>query len=203
MKRIECFYSDTILFATGNSNKTSEVRKILGSGFKIIDLVEFGLEIELKEEEETLEGNAVSKARQAQQLTGLNSCFAEDTGLEVDILNGEPGVRSGRYAGSNKDSKANIDKLLKKLEGVESRAARFRTVIAYVSGEESKVFEGIVRGRIGHTPSGRGGFGYDPIFIPEGYSQTFGDLDAEIKNQISHRANAFEKFSRWLQPKTG
>ncbi|TVR90036.1 MAG: RdgB/HAM1 family non-canonical purine NTP pyrophosphatase [Saprospirales bacterium] len=189
----------TILFATGNSNKTREARAILGGEFVLRDLSEIGFDGELKEEEDTLEGNAISKAKQALQLTEFESCFAEDTGLEVVALGGAPGVFSARYAGKDGNSEANIKKLLENLEGVPDRRARFRTVIAYVRGEEVSTFEGIVEGTIGEEPKGRKGFGYDPVFIPRGYNQTFAQLPISLKNKISHRARAFEKFTNWLR----
>ncbi len=187
-----------ILFATGNSNKTKEARAILGGDFLLRDLSDIGFDGELKEEEDTLEGNAISKAKQALQLTEFEACFAEDTGLEVAALDGAPGVLSARYAGNAGNSEANIKKLLENLKGETDRSARFRTVIAYVRGEEVFTFEGIIEGTIGEEPKGREGFGYDPVFIPRGYDQTFAQLSISVKNKISHRARAFDKFSRWL-----
>ncbi len=188
-----------ILFATGNSNKTKEARAILGGEFVLRDLSDIGFEGELKEEEDTLEGNAISKAKQALQLIEFETCFAEDTGLEVVALDGAPGVFSARYAGKEGNSEANIKKLLANLKVETDRSARFRTVIAYVSGSEVFTFEGIVEGTIGEQPEGREGFGYDPVFIPRGYDQTFAQLPISVKNKISHRARAFDKFSRWLR----
>lgn len=188
-----------ILFATGNSNKSREVRNMLRStDFRILDLSDIGFEGELLEEEETLEGNALSKVRQALQIPNISRCFAEDTGLEVEILNGRPGVYSARFAGPQKDNEANMAKLLEMMEGEENRNAQFRTVLAYKDENIEIEFEGIVKGTIARGKSGNKGFGYDPVFIPEGHTQTFGELDSTVKNAISHRARALQKFIQWL-----
>jgi XTP/dITP diphosphohydrolase len=188
-----------LLFATANKNKTREVRQILGAEIEILDLNDIQLEQELEENENTLEGNALSKARQALSFTGIAACLAEDTGLEVKALNDAPGVHSARYAGIKRSDSQNIRKLLEEMEGQSDRTARFRTVIAYLDGEGEFLFEGIVNGKIAHQPQGKGGFGYDPVFIPDGYEQSFGLLSAEIKNSISHRGRAFQSFYTWYK----
>lgn len=188
-----------ILFATGNSNKTKEIRNLLEDHLRISDLNELGFEGDLKEEGMTLEENALSKAAQALEIFDVSACFAEDTGLEVEALNGAPGVFSARFAGPQNDSAANINKLLELLDGQSNRTARFRTVIAYLSNTEKRTFEGIVNGKIALKPSGSNGFGYDPVFIPEGYEKTFGELPGSVKDEISHRARAFSKFLEFLK----
>nr|MBS0037222.1 RdgB/HAM1 family non-canonical purine NTP pyrophosphatase [Saprospiraceae bacterium] len=187
-----------ILFATSNPNKTLEVKKILGAKFLIRDLNDIQLDKELEENEPTLEGNAISKARQAIQYTDFDSCFAEDTGLEIEALGGAPGIYSARFAGEDKSSEKNIDKVLHLLKNVANRAARFRTVVAHIDHSEVRVFEGMVNGTIAHSRLGISGFGYDPVFIPDGYSESFAQLPLEVKNEISHRAKAFEKFLDWI-----
>ena len=187
-----------LVFASHNSNKTEEIRKILGSGFVLLDLHDLGFSEDIPEPFDTLEDNALAKARYVYNKYG-EDCFADDTGLEVEALNGRPGVQSARYAGPEKDSTANMAKLLDKLSGEKNRKARFRTVIALIIEGEEHLFEGIVNGTIADKPIGDGGFGYDPIFIPEGYSHTFGVLDANIKNRISHRFAAIKKLAGFLK----
>lgn len=188
-----------LFFATANKNKTAEVRQILGDHLQLLDLNDIELNQELEENEDTLEGNALSKARQALQLTGIAACIAEDTGLEVKALNGAPGVHSARYAVGNRSDANNIKKLLSELQDKEDRTARFRTVIAYIDETDEFLFEGIVNGTIGTLPEGEGGFGYDPVFIPDGYNHSFGILSPEIKNEISHRGRAFQAFFEWYK----
>lgn len=180
----------TLVFATNNAHKLEEMRKIVGEAVDVVSLKELGCEEDIPENEATLEGNAVSKSRWIYRKYGKN-CFADDTGLEVEALNGEPGVRSARYApGDGHDSAANMKLLLKNLEGVENRRARFRTVISLIVDGEEYVFEGVVNGRIATAPSGLGGFGYDPVFIPDGDTRSFAEYTAEEKNAISHRGRA-------------
>lgn len=191
-----------IVFATNNSHKLEEIRQIFGSDFEILSLNDIGCHEDIPETANTIEGNALQKAQYIYDHYHM-SCFADDTGLEVEALNGEPGVHSARYAeGTDHDSEANMDKLLQKLDGQENRNARFRTVIALIQkGEpEAKVslFQGTVYGVITKEKSGAEGFGYDPIFQPDGYDQTFAELGNDIKNNISHRAHAVSKLAEFL-----
>jgi len=188
----------TIVFATNNSHKLDEVRAIVSDSIEIVGLKDIGCNDDIAETADTLEGNALLKARYVKERFGYD-CFADDTGLEVEALGGEPGVRSARYAGDAHDSEANIVKLLKALEGATNRKARFRTVIALIINGEEKFFEGIVEGRIIEEKRGKSGFGYDPVFIPDGYDETFAQLGADIKNGISHRAVASGKLAEYLK----
>ncbi len=191
-----------IVFATNNAHKLSEIRSILGAEFQVLSLADIGCHADIPETADTLEGNAMLKAQYVVDHYHV-SCFADDTGLEVEALNGAPGIYSARYAGENHDSEANMDKLLANLEEKNNRKARFRTVIALLITENgnttySHLFEGIVNGSITYERHGSEGFGYDPIFMPEGYNQTFAQLGADIKNTISHRAKAVEKLAQFL-----
>lgn len=187
-----------LVFATNNKHKLDEVRKITSHHpVEIVSLAEINCFDDIPETADTLEGNALQKAHYVQEKFGLN-CFADDTGLEVEALNNAPGVYSARYAGPGHDSEANMKKLLHEMEGMENRKARFRTVIALVWNGKTYTFDGIVNGTITTTKRGENGFGYDPIFIPEGYEQTFAELGNDIKNQISHRAKAVEKLDEFL-----
>jgi XTP/dITP diphosphohydrolase len=187
-----------LVFATNNKHKLDEVRKITSHHpVEIVSLAEINCFDDIPETADTLEGNALQKAHYIQEKFGLN-CFADDTGLEVEALNNAPGVYSARYAGPGHDSEANMKKLLHEMEGMENRKARFRTVIALVWNGKTYTFDGIVNGTITTTKRGENGFGYDPIFIPEGYEQTFAELGNDIKNQISHRAKAVEKLDEFL-----
>lgn len=187
-----------LVFATNNKHKLDEVRKITSHHpVEIVSLAEINCFDDIPETADTLEGNALQKARYIQEKFGLN-CFADDTGLEVEALNNAPGVYSARYAGPGHDSEANMKKLLHEMEGKENRKARFRTVIALVWDGKTYTFDGIVNGTITTAKRGENGFGYDPIFIPEGYEQTFAELGNDIKNQISHRAKAVEKLDEFL-----
>lgn len=187
-----------LVFATNNKHKLDEVRKITSHHpVEIVSLAEINCFDDIPETADTLEGNALQKAHYIQEKFGLN-CFADDTGLEVEALNNAPGVYSARYAGPGHDSEANMKKLLHEMEGKENRKARFRTVIALVWNGKTYTFDGIVNGTITTTKRGENGFGYDPIFIPEGYEQTFAELGNDIKNQISHRAKAIEKLDEFL-----
>ena len=183
----------TIVFATNNSHKLEEVRAIVSGEINIVGLLDIGCHDDIPETSDTLEGNALLKAKYVSEHFGYD-CFADDTGLEVEALNGEPGVRSARYAGDAHDSNANMDKLLHALIGEQNRKARFRTVIALIMNGKEEYFEGVVNGRIIDERRGNTGFGYDPIFMPDGYDETFAELGADIKNKISHRAIATEKF---------
>ena len=187
-----------LVFASHNSKKTEEIREILGTGFVLLDLHNLGFSEEIPEPFDTLEDNSLTKARHVYNKYGKD-CFADDTGLEVEALNGRPGVQSARYAGPCKDSAANMAKLLDELSGEKNRKARFRTVIALIFDGEEHLFEGIVNGTIADKPMGEEGFGYDPIFIPEGFDQTFGEMDADTKNRISHRFAAIEKLTGFLK----
>lgn len=191
-----------IVFATNNKHKLDEIRKILSDKFEIVSLHDIGCDVDIPETGDTLEDNALMKAEYVKQHYGLD-CFADDTGLEVEALNGEPGVHSARYAeGTDHDSNANMDKLLSKLGNNNNRKARFRTVIALLFNGETHLFDGIVNGNIIYERHGTEGFGYDPIFVPDGYEQTFAELGMEIKNQISHRARAVNKLAVFLNDKT-
>ena len=186
-----------IVFATNNAHKLSEVKAVLGEGFELVTLKEVGITEDIPETGETLDENASIKARYVYERTGLD-CFADDTGLEVEALNGAPGVRSARYATDGHDFAANNRKLLKELEGEKNRKARFRTVISLIrSGVEQQV-EGIVNGHIATAESGCEGFGYDPLFIPEGKSVTFAEMTAQEKNSISHRGRAVAELVKVL-----
>ena len=186
-----------IIFATNNAHKLGEVQALLEGKFALKTLRECGITEDIPETAETLEGNALLKARYVHERTGAD-CFADDTGLEVEALGGAPGVRSARYAGDEHDFDANNALLLKNLEGESNRKARFRTVIALILGGKEHLFEGIVEGRIAESEAGCGGFGYDPLFIPDGYDCTFAEMSAEEKNAISHRGRAVQKLVAFL-----
>ena len=201
-----------IVFATNNQHKLQEIRDILGNEFEIVSLKEIGCNVDIPETGDTLEENALQKAQYVYDHYHI-SCFADDTGLEVEALNGAPGVHSARYAeGTDHNSEANTAKLLRELKGQENRQARFRTVIALIlkkdicpcgctSIKQINRFEGIVNGRIATEKHGTAGFGYDPVFIPEGYDKSFAELGEEIKNHISHRARAVTKLAEYLKKK--
>lgn len=186
-----------LVFATNNKHKLDEVRKIVADKFEIVSLAEIGCHDDIPETAETLEGNALQKANYIKDKFGFD-CFADDTGLEVEALNNAPGVYSARYAGEAHNSEANMQKLLFELQGIANRKARFRTVIALVIGNETHTFEGIVNGHIIEEKKGNNGFGYDPVFVPEGYTETFAELGDTIKNQISHRAEAVRQLNTYL-----
>ena len=186
-----------IVFATNNAHKLDEVRQVVGDKFALVSLRECGIVEDIPENEPTLEGNALAKARYIYERTGAD-CFADDTGLEVDALGGEPGVRSARYATDGHDDEANKRLLLERLQGVENRAAQFRTAVALIMGGKEYLFEGIVRGRIATEQHGEGGFGYDPLFVPEGYDCTFAEMSGDEKNAISHRGRAVRKLVAYL-----
>ncbi len=187
----------TLVFATNNPHKAREVEQILGEGFQVKTLRDIGCFEEIEETESTLEGNALLKARYVKERYGFD-CFSEDTGLEVEALDGAPGVHTARYAGEEKNPEANIALLLKNLGDRQNRHARFRTVIALVMNGREVLLEGICEGGIAHSKQGAGGFGYDPVFIPDGYDRTFAELGDDVKNRISHRAKATEKLVGYL-----
>jgi len=189
---------DTLVFATGNPNKLREIRGMIGDRYLLKGLEDIGCTEEIPETSDTLQGNALLKAQYVKDKFSLD-CFAEDTGLEVDALEGDPGVYSARYAGEQKDPERNMDKLLANLRNFPNRKARFRTVVALLLNGEVHYFEGIVNGRIAKERKGNTGFGYDPIFIPKGYDRSFAEMDQSEKNQISHRAIATRKLQAFLQ----
>ena len=189
---------NTIIFATNNEHKVFEVRSVLKEKFKIISLKEAGIEIDIPEPYNSLEENACEKARVIYQLTDKN-CFAEDTGLEVEVLNGGPGVKSARYADEERSFEKNIDKLLSKLKNKENRKAQFRTVACLIENGKEKIFEGICKGTIIAQRRGDSGFGYDPVFIPDGSTKTFAEMSMEEKNRFSHRKKAIGKLTSYLK----
>lgn len=186
-----------LVFATNNAHKLDEVRKILGGKFNVLSLKEIGCNDDIAETAETFEGNALIKARYIHDKYGYD-CFADDSGLEIDALGGAPGVYSARYAGEAHDSEKNMAKVLEQLQGIENRTARFRTVIALILDGKEYLFEGEITGRIIEERRGAGGFGYDPIFIPDGETRTFAEMDDAQKNGISHRARAVKKLVAFL-----
>jgi XTP/dITP diphosphohydrolase len=186
-----------LIFASNNEHKLTEIKSLLGNSFTLLSLRDVNITEDIPEEEPIIEGNALSKARFAYSVTGMN-VFADDTGLEITSLNGLPGVHSARFAGENKDSSANIDKVLSMLKTIENREARFRTVIALILDKKEYLFEGIVTGKITKERRGNSGFGYDSIFLPDGKIHTFGEMDLDEKNTVSHRARAFEKLKEFL-----
>lgn len=188
-----------LVFATNNAHKLEEISAILGDKVEILSLKDIHCQVDIPETADTLEGNSLLKAQYICEHYGMD-CFADDTGLEVEALNGAPGVYSARYAGGEgHDSEANMKRLLKELEEKENRKARFRTVIALILNGEVHQFEGTVEGHILREKRGSSGFGYDPVFVPEGYTESFAELGEEIKNQISHRARAVQKLAEFLK----
>lgn len=192
---------NTLIFATNNQNKTDEIRSMSGKNFDIITLKEAGINIEIPEPYDTLEANATEKSKTVFKLTQKN-CFSEDTGLEVEALNGEPGVKSARYAGTGSDSEKNLEKLLSGLNNSINRKARFRTVISLIVDGSEYLFEGICPGKITTTKCGENGFGYDPVFIPDGSDKTFAEMDMDEKNKFSHRKKAVQKLIAFLNKKS-
>lgn len=186
-----------LVFATNNKHKLDEVRAILGKRIEVLSLNDIDCHDDIPETADTLEGNALIKARYIYDKFRVD-CFADDTGLEVEALDGEPGVYSARYAGEECNSEANMKKLLQNLTGKNNRNAQFRTVIALIIKGEEKLFNGIVKGKISNEKMGDAGFGYDPIFIPEGFSESFAQMTGEMKNSISHRYRATEELSNYL-----
>ena len=189
-----------LVFATNNKHKLEEVQKILGHSFELLSLNDIGCNDDIPETSETLNGNALQKARFVYERYGYN-CFADDTGLEVEALDMAPGVYSARYAGSQKNSIDNMQKLLHELDEINKRDARFRTVIALIIDGKEWLFEGIVDGEILRKPKGEQGFGYDPVFKPKGYEQSFAEMELSLKNTISHRGKATTKLIDFLNKK--
>ncbi len=194
-----------IIFATHNQNKLNEIQELLGREFKLISLKDLCFDDDIPENQLTLEGNAIQKARYIFDRFHI-SCFADDSGLETESLNGAPGVFSARYAGSTAEfgseeirNEANIQKLLSNLSGKTDRSARFRTVIAFIANNNEYLFEGVVGGKIIDKKRGSSGFGYDPVFVPDGFDNTFAEMSLSEKNKISHRARAFMKFVEFLK----
>jgi len=192
-----------LIFATNNQHKVDEIRHVIDSSFSLLTLKEAGIDIDIPEPHDTLEANATKKSKTIYQMTNT-SCFSEDTGLEVVALNGEPGVKSARYAGEDKSFEKNIDKLLDKLKDKTDTTARFRTVISLILDGEENLFEGICTGKIIRQKKGEQGFGYDSVFVPDGSDKTFAEMALEEKSQFSHRRKATEKlvaFLNTLEPK--
>lgn len=186
-----------LVFATNNAHKLEEIRAILGDEIEILSLKDIHCDADIPETADTLEGNAALKAEYVYRNYGMD-CFTDDTGLEVEALGGAPGVYSARYAGSSHDSEANMKKLLAELNGVTNRKAQFRTAICLIEKGEKHLFEGIVKGAIIEARRGNSGFGYDPVFVPEGYAETFAEMGNDEKNKISHRARAVQQLCAYL-----
>jgi len=187
-----------LVFATNNNNKLREVKAILKDKIELLSLKDINCNVDIPETADTIPGNAKLKAKYVNVHYDMN-CFADDTGLEVEALDGAPGVYSARYAGEDKSSEANMQKLLHELDGKENRKAQFKTVVALILDGKVYLFEGIIKGEIIKEKRGNKGFGYDPIFVPEGYDQTFAEMGDEIKNKISHRALAINKLCEFLE----
>lgn len=187
-----------IVFATNNLHKLEEISRLLGDQHQIISLSEIGCQDEIPEDHDTLEGNALQKARYIKEHFGYD-CFADDTGLEIEALGNRPGVYSARFAGPDKDSLANMKKVLVEMQGISKRNACFRTVIALILNGEEHLFEGRVDGKILTEQQGNAGFGYDPIFRPEGYKESFAEMSLDEKNKISHRGKATQKLAEFLK----
>jgi XTP/dITP diphosphohydrolase len=195
----------TLIFATNNQHKVNEIQSLVGNDFNIIPLKEAGIDIDIPEPHDTLQENANEKAVTIFNVTNQN-CFSEDTGLEIDALKGAPGVKSARYAGEGRDFQANIDKVLFNLDGIENRKAQFRTVICLLwkdefNGLQTHYFEGVCKGQIASEMHGEKGFGYDPIFIPEGASKSFAQMSMDEKNTYSHRQKAVTQLFEFLRSK--
>jgi len=188
----------TLVFATNNAHKLEEVAQILGDQIELRNLKDIGCEDDIPETADTLEGNALQKAKYIHSRYHLD-CFADDTGLEIEALNGEPGVYSARYAGEGRDPQDNMNKVLQELQGKANRKARFRTAVSLILDGKEYLFEGIINGVITEEKRGEAGFGYDPIFLPDGYEETFAELGNEVKNEISHRALAVQKLCDFLK----
>ncbi len=196
-QRLNHPYNQRLIFATNNQHKVDEIKVVIGTQFNVVTLKDAGIDIDIPEPHDTLEANATEKSTTIHRLLGDN-VFSEDTGLEVVALNGEPGVKSARYAGEGRDFKANIDKLLMKLDGADNRAAQFRTVISLIFNNKEYLFDGICTGKIITEEKGLKGFGYDPVFIPDGSNKTFAEMTIEEKNQFSHRKKATDKLIAFL-----
>lgn len=187
-----------LIFATNNQHKVDEIKPVVGSKFNIVTLRDAGIDIDIPEPHDTIAANATEKSTVIHKLTQEN-CFSEDTGLEVTALNGEPGVKSARYAGEVRNFQRNIDKLLFNLKGKEDRSAQFRTVISLILNNKEYLFEGICKGKIIEEQKGNEGFGYDPVFIPDGSTKTFAEMSMDEKNMFSHRKKATDKLIAFLQ----
>ena len=187
-----------LIFATNNQHKVDEIRSVIGSKLEIVTMKEAGIDIDIPEPHNTIEANATEKSTTIHKLTGKN-CFSEDTGLETEALNGEPGVKSARYAGDVRNFQANIDKLLAKLANQTNRKARFKTVVSLIWNNTEYLFEGICDGQIIEDQKGNEGFGYDPVFVPDGSTKTFAEMSMEEKNIFSHRRKATDKLIAFLQ----
>lgn len=192
---------ETLIFATNNPHKLAEVKDMLNGLYEVLGLAEAGIEEDIPENEPTLEGNARTKAQFVYNKLKCN-VFADDTGLEIHALHGEPGVFSARYAGPGKDSLDNMQKVLEKMKSQTQEAAQFRTAICLILNHQETMFEGVVKGRILKEPKGIAGFGYDPIFEPEGYRLSFAQMDMHEKNKISHRGRAIQKLVNYLKTQT-
>ena len=188
----------TLIFATNNRNKVAEIQSLVGANFTIIPLKEAGIEIDIPEPHDQLEANAHEKAMTIFNLTHQN-CFSEDTGLEIVALNGAPGVKSARYAGENSNAQANIDLVLSKMAGIENRTAQFRTVICLIWENQTYYFEGVCKGQILSNMQGENGFGYDPIFVPDGATKSFANMTMDEKNTFSHRKKAVKQLFDFLE----
>lgn len=192
----------SLIFATNNQHKVDEVKSVLNGIFEVVTLKDAGINIEIPEPFDTLEENALQKSGTIHRLTNKN-CFSEDTGLEVFALNGAPGVKSARYAGEQASFSDNVQKLLTDMEGIQHREARFRTVISLILNNKEYQFEGICNGKITTEASGEKGFGYDPVFIPDGDTRCFADMTMEEKNQYSHRQKAITQLISFLKSQDG
>jgi XTP/dITP diphosphohydrolase len=188
----------TLIFATNNAHKIAEIQSLVGPDFSIIDMKSAGIDIDIPEPHHTLNENALEKAQTIFNITKTN-CFSEDTGLEIEALNGAPGVKSARYAGEDRNFQANIDKVLDQLKNVENRKAQFRTVICLIWEGQTYYFEGICKGHISISMQGEKGFGYDPIFVPEGSKKSFAEMNMEEKNRFSHRQKAVSQLFEFLR----
>lgn len=186
-----------LVFATNNQNKTLEVRALLAAKYEVLNLTDIGCDVDIPETGHTFAENATLKSTYVVENYQL-SCFADDSGLEVEALNNEPGIYSARYSGARGDQE-NMQFLLRKMEGISNRKARFKTVISLIQNGVNYIFEGVIEGKLLAAPLGEGGFGYDPIFVPNGYEQTFAEMDLDQKNKISHRAIAMQKLIAFLQ----
>ncbi len=191
-----------LIFATNNRHKVEEIRSLTGKEIEVISLKEAGLLIEIPEPHDTLKQNASAKSRTIHELSGMD-CFSEDTGLEADSLDGEPGVKSARYGGEDKAFDKNIDKLLSRLANSDDRNARFRTVISLILNKNEYFFEGVCEGKIANERKGNNGFGYDAVFVPAGSNKSFAEMGMEEKNNFSHRKKAVEKLILFLRHQTG
>ena len=187
-----------LVFATNNKNKIKEIKHLIGNSIELLSLEDIGCVEDIPETSDTIQGNAIQKAKYVYDNYGYN-CFADDTGLEIDELNGEPGIYSARYAGEQRNPEENMNKVLEKLNDATNRNAQFKTVIALIINGEISCFEGIVKGEMTRVMSGEEGFGYDPIFKPKGYDITYSEMNLELKNKISHRALATHKLIKHLK----